>query len=47
MYKSNFFIVYVNYSFNLLTIKIRHRCIEQSFGFCGRGQGWDGMGEWH
>lgn len=36
MYKSNFFIVYVNYSFNLLTIKIRHRCIEQSFGLCGR-----------
>ena len=19
----------------------RHRCIEQSFGLCGRGQGWD------
>ena len=19
----------------------RHRCIEQSFGFCGRGRGWD------
>ena len=25
----------------------RHRCIEQSFGLCGRGQGWDDMGEWH
>ena len=25
----------------------RHRCIEQSFGLCGRGQGWDGLGEWH
>ena len=25
----------------------RHRYIEQSFGFCGRGQGWDDMGEWH
>ena len=24
-----------------------HRCIEQSFGLCGRGQGWDGLGEWH
>ena len=21
--------------------------IEQSFGFCGRGRGWDDMGEWH
>ena len=25
----------------------RHRCIEQSFGFCGRGQGWDDLREWH
>ena len=25
----------------------RHRCIEQSFGFCGRGRGWDDLGEWH
>ena len=25
----------------------RHRCIEQSFGLCGRGQGWDDLGEWH
>ena len=25
----------------------RHRCIEQSFGLCRRGQGWDGLGEWH
>ncbi|KAB0351682.1 hypothetical protein FD754_016539 [Muntiacus muntjak] len=25
----------------------RHRCIEQSFGLCGRGRGWDDMGEWH
>ncbi|KAB0374179.1 hypothetical protein FD755_014435 [Muntiacus reevesi] len=24
----------------------RHRCIEQSFGLCGRGRGWDDMGEW-
>ena len=22
-------------------------CIEQSFGFCGRGTGWDDLGEWH
>ena len=25
----------------------RHRCIEQSFGLCGRGQDWDDLGEWH
>ena len=25
----------------------RHRCIEQSFGFCERGRGWDDLGEWH
>ena len=25
----------------------RHRCIEQSFRLCGRGQGWDDWGEWH
>ena len=25
----------------------RHRCIEQSFGICGRGRGWDDLGEWH
>ena len=25
----------------------RHRCIEQSFGHCGRGRGWDDLGEWH
>ena len=25
----------------------RHRCIEQSFGLCARGRGWDDLGEWH
>ena len=25
----------------------RHRCIEQSFGFCERGRGWDDLGERH
>ena len=25
----------------------RHRCIEQSFGLCGKGRGQDDMGEWH
>ena len=25
----------------------RHWCIEQSSGLCGRGKGWDDLGEWH
>ena len=25
----------------------RHKCIEQFFGLCGRGRGWDDLGEWH
>ena len=25
----------------------RHRCIEQSFGLCWRGRGWDDLGEWY
>ena len=25
----------------------RHRCIEQSFGLCGRGRERDDIGEWH
>ena len=25
----------------------RHRCIEQSFGLCGREREWDDLGEWH
>ena len=25
----------------------RHRCIEQFFGLCGRGRGWDDLEEWH
>ena len=25
----------------------RHRCLEQSFGLCGIGRGWDDLGEWH
>ena len=29
------------------TAKEMYRCIEQSFGLCGRGRGWDDLGEWH
>ena len=25
----------------------RHWCIDQSFGLCGKGRGWDDLGEWH
>ena len=27
--------------------KKRHRCIEQTFGLCGRRQGWDVLREQH
>ena len=27
--------------------KKRHRCTEQTFGFCGRRQGWDVLREQH
>ena len=30
-----------------LDMQKRHWCIEQSFGLCGRGRGWDDLGEWH
>ena len=25
----------------------RHKCKEQTFGLCGRGRGWNDLGEWH
>ena len=25
----------------------RHRCKKQTSGLCGRGRGWDDLGEWH
>ena len=25
----------------------RHLCIDQTYGLCGRGRGWDDVGEWH
>ena len=38
-------------SMNSITLYMRqqkrHWCIEQSFGLCGRGRGWDDLGEWH
>ena len=30
---------------NLKTVDKRHGCIEQFFRLCGRGRGWDGLGE--
>ncbi|KAB0344313.1 hypothetical protein FD754_021239 [Muntiacus muntjak] len=41
------------HQYSMLTITLyarqqkRHRCIEQTFGLCGRGRGWDDTGEWH
>ena len=33
----------------MITLYVRqektHRCIEQSCGLCGRGKGWDDLGE--
>ena len=47
-------LVYIYMEFRKMVMKTlyvrqqkRHRCIEQSFGLCGRGGGWDGLGEWH
>ena len=35
-------------SINLTTwMKCINSLIEQSFGLCGRGRGWDDLGEWH
>ena len=35
----------------MMTLYVRqqkkHRYIEQSFRLCGRGRGWDDLGEWH
>ena len=35
----------------MITLYVRqqkkHRCIEQSFGLCGRGRGGNDLGEWH
>ena len=35
----------------MITLHVRqqngHRYIEQYFGLCGRGRGWDDLGEWH
>ena len=28
-------------------VKVLHWCIEQSYGLCGRGRGWEDLGEWH
>jgi len=33
--------------FLIIVIIISKFCIEQSFGLCGRGRGWDDLGEWH
>ena len=30
-----------------MTLYVRHKCKEQSFGLCGRRRGWDDLREWH
>ena len=29
------------------TQNLHTRCIDQSYGLCGRGRGWNDLGEWH
>ena len=49
----NFEIYYLHYIIKMIMITLyvrqqkRHRRIDQSFGLCGRGRGWDDLGEWH
>ena len=52
--KHQYSILYIYMEFRkmvMITLYVRqqkrHRCIEQSFGLCGRGRGWDDLGEWH
>ena len=40
-------VYYIDWFADIARQQKRHRCIEQSFGLCGRGQGWDDLGEWH
>ena len=50
--KHQYSIIYMEFR-KMVTITLyarqqkRHRCIEESFGLCGRGRGWDDLGEWH
>ena len=41
----------IHFEFITITLYMRqqkrHWCTEQSFGLCGRGRGWDDLGEWH
>ena len=30
-----------------VTLYVRHKCKEQTFGLCGRRRGWDDLREWH
>jgi len=47
-FKGSLYIMYAVFfcSSKLLQQK-RQWCTEQSFGLCGRGRGWDDLGEWH
>ena len=41
-------ILYWCFSFRLTSLCIiGSRCLEWTFGLCGRGRGWDDLGEWH
>ena len=40
--------IYINtITFRVSFFFLRYKDIEQSFGLCGRGRGWDDLGEGH
>ena len=42
------YVIYKDGNDNPLCERVkRQRCIEQTFRLCGRGRGWDDLGEWH
>ena len=43
---SNFHIYALVYCIGVFLSGLLHS-VEQSFGLCGRGRGWDDLGEWH
>ena len=44
--RSVYFTFLLKYSLKNKLQQKRHWCIEQSYGLCGRGRGWEDLGEW-
>ena len=45
-FKDEFCFVFLNFKIKYSLAVVR-KSIEQTFGLCGRGRGWDDLGEWH